>query len=106
MQLVNSYTSNPAFQALMGKDLSSLSVEEMMKLKKLTDSFMYKLVRSPVVKAYLDNDDTIEQLRIRLKTMLDQVRGKKGSSQHIMLLLVYKMTYLLSSSVLWVHVYI
>jgi hypothetical protein len=73
MALVNSYTSNPAFQALMGKDLSSLSVEEMMKLKKLTDSFMYKLVRSPVVKAYLDNDDTIEQLRLRLKAMLDQV---------------------------------
>lgn len=82
MALVNSYTSNPAFQALMGKDLSSLSVEEMMKLKKLTDSFMYKLVRSPVVKAYLDNDDTIEQLRLRLKAMLDQV----GVDRHTQIL--------------------
>lgn len=56
--------------------MSSLSLDDLQKLKQLTDSFMCRLVRSPVVKSYLEDEGNLDELRVRLKTSLEMIKSK------------------------------
>jgi hypothetical protein len=68
-----------------GKDPSKMSPEEiqeamqnvdMSKMARLYQSFIWKMVRSPVVAQYLENDEAMEMLRQRLQQSLDQVLAR------------------------------